>query len=118
MKEIKEARLKAGLTQKKMAELLGIPKRTIEEWEGGRMRCPGYTQKMIVEELKRMNKYTEQKENLEKQNWHIYKSEGGKSFFTSKDISGIIVEVDQVTGETTINKGCPDDYFQKNKPVV
>ena len=55
MKEIKEARLKAGLTQQQMSDLLEIPKRTIEEWEGGRMRCPGYTQKMIVAELKRMN---------------------------------------------------------------
>lgn len=53
MKEIKEARLKAGLTQKKMSELLGIPKRTIEEWEGGRRRCPEYTKKMVIKELEK-----------------------------------------------------------------
>ena len=51
MKEIKEARLKAGLTQQEMSKLLEIPKRTIEEWEGGRMRCPEYTKKMILKEL-------------------------------------------------------------------
>ena len=51
MKEIKEARLKAGLTQQKMSDLLGIPKRTIEEWEGGRMSCPEYTKKMVIKEL-------------------------------------------------------------------
>ena len=51
MKEIRAARLKAGLTQKKMSELLGIPKRTIEEWEGGRRKCPEYTKKLILKEL-------------------------------------------------------------------
>jgi len=56
MKEIKEARLKAGLTQQKMSELLGIPKRTIEEWEGGRMRCPEYTKKLILRDLKEREK--------------------------------------------------------------
>ena len=61
MKQVKEARLKAGLTQQQMSDLLGIPKRTIEEWEGGRRRCPGYTQKMIVEELKRMSRVRERK---------------------------------------------------------
>ena len=51
MKEIKAARLKAGLTQKKMSELLGIPKRTIEDWEGGRRKPPAYTKKLILKEL-------------------------------------------------------------------
>lgn len=51
MKEIRAARVKAGLTQQKMAELLGIPKRTIEEWEGGRRKCPEYTKKLILKEL-------------------------------------------------------------------
>jgi len=33
---IKEARATAGLTQKETAELLGIGKRTLEDWESGR----------------------------------------------------------------------------------
>jgi len=53
MKEIKAARLKAGLTQQKMSVLLGIPKRTIEEWEGGRRKCPEYTKKMVIKELEK-----------------------------------------------------------------
>ncbi len=35
-KAIAELRHKAGLTQKACAEYLGIPKRTLENWEGGR----------------------------------------------------------------------------------
>ena len=52
MKEIKEARLKAGLTQQEMSDLLEIPKRTIEEWEGGRRKCPEYTKKLILRDLR------------------------------------------------------------------
>lgn len=55
MKQVKEARLKAGLTQQQMSDLLGIPKRTIEEWEGGRRRCPEYTKKLVLKELKRFD---------------------------------------------------------------
>lgn len=56
MKEIKEARLKAGLTQQKMSDLLEVPKRTIEEWEGGRRKCPKYTKKLILRDLKEREK--------------------------------------------------------------
>ena len=56
MNEIRAARLKAGLTQKQMSELLGIPKRTIEDWEGGRRRCPEYTKKLILRDLREREK--------------------------------------------------------------
>ena len=36
MSRIKEAREKAGLTQKDAAAIFGVAKRTIEEWESGR----------------------------------------------------------------------------------
>lgn len=51
---IKEARLAAGLTQRKMSELLEIPLRTIEEWEAGRRKPPIYVEKLIVEKLNNM----------------------------------------------------------------
>lgn len=48
---IKEARLAAGLTQQAMSDLLGIPKRTIEEWEAGRRVPPPYVEKLIIDKL-------------------------------------------------------------------
>lgn len=36
---IKEARKAAGLTQQALSDWLGIPKRTIENWEGGQRSC-------------------------------------------------------------------------------
>ena len=51
---IKEARLAAGLTQQSMSELLEIPKRTIEDWEAGRRKCPPYVERLIVQELLRI----------------------------------------------------------------
>ena len=45
---IKEIRAASGLTQKAFAELLGIPKRTIENWEGGQRQPPTYIVKLIA----------------------------------------------------------------------
>lgn len=35
-------RKRSGLSQAKFAEKYGIPKRTIENWEGGQRECPDY----------------------------------------------------------------------------
>ncbi len=48
---LKEARLKAGLTQKEMSELLEIPIRTIGSWEDGSRKCPPYVERLIIKEL-------------------------------------------------------------------
>lgn len=39
---IKELRTQAGMTQKAFAEYFGVSKRAVEEWEGGRRKCPDY----------------------------------------------------------------------------
>lgn len=51
MNAIKEARLRAGLTQQQMSDRLGIPKRTIENWEGGQRSCPEWAERLILEKL-------------------------------------------------------------------
>ncbi|MBR4295744.1 MAG: helix-turn-helix transcriptional regulator [Clostridia bacterium] len=56
---LKEARIKAHLTQQAMSDLLGIPKRTIEEWETGRRKPPTYVEQLIVDKLNSMNKTEE-----------------------------------------------------------
>lgn len=48
---LKEARMRAGLTQAEMSERFEIPKRTIENWETGQRKCPVYVEKLIVEKL-------------------------------------------------------------------
>ena len=60
---IKEARLVAGLTQKGMSEMLGIPKRTIEEWEAGKRTPPTYVEKLVVEKLETIKK---ERDNMKK----------------------------------------------------
>lgn len=49
---LKEERLKAGLTQQKMSEIMEIPKRTIENWESGARVCPPYVERLIIKELR------------------------------------------------------------------
>ena len=44
---IKEMRAKTGLTQAQFAQLLGIPKRSVENWERGISKCPEYVNKLI-----------------------------------------------------------------------
>lgn len=51
MRTVREARVYAGLTQAKMSELLGIPKRTIENWETGSRKCPEWAERLVVEKL-------------------------------------------------------------------
>ena len=58
--EIKELRIRAGMTQKAFAEYFGMSKRAIESWEGGQRECPAYLLDLI--------EYKLQKENLIKRN--------------------------------------------------
>lgn len=51
MNPIKDARIRYGLTQHQLAELTGIPHRTIQNWEGGQRKCPDYVEKLILEKL-------------------------------------------------------------------
>lgn len=48
---IKEAREIAGLSQQAMSDWLGIPKRTIEDWESGRRKCKEWAEELIIEKL-------------------------------------------------------------------
>lgn len=44
---IKEIRQSLGLSQQAFGEEFGIPRRTIQNWEGGINECPSYTLAMI-----------------------------------------------------------------------
>lgn len=54
---IKEARTKAGLTQKEMAEMFGIPKRTIENWEEGKSRPAEWAASLLIAKLQEMSEH-------------------------------------------------------------
>lgn len=54
MMTIKEARINAGLTQQQMSDLMEIPKRTIQDWEAGKRKCPPYVERLVINELLRI----------------------------------------------------------------
>ena len=56
MSKIREARVKANLTQLEMSERLGIPKRTIEDWERDTRKPPEYVERLVIAELERIAK--------------------------------------------------------------
>lgn len=51
--KIKKLKASRGLTQENLAEMLEVPKRTIESWESGNRKPPGYVQRLIIKEIKR-----------------------------------------------------------------
>lgn len=54
--QLKVARNVAGLTQQTMADLMLIPKRTIEDWERGKSTPPPYVQRFVLNELENLKK--------------------------------------------------------------
>ena len=51
--DIRSARMEAGLTQAELAEWLGIPKRTIENWEQGSRKLSPWLEKLLIEKISR-----------------------------------------------------------------
>jgi DNA-binding transcriptional regulator YiaG len=52
--EFRTARKRLGLTQQELSELLEIPKRTIEDWEGGRRNPPEWVKKLVLGKMESM----------------------------------------------------------------
>lgn len=50
--KMKELREKTGLKRKEFAEHIGIPLRTVEDWEAGRRKPPEYIPRLIAYQLK------------------------------------------------------------------
>ena len=60
MNAIKEARLKACLTQQQLADRFGIPKRTVENWDGDKSYPPKWAEQLLLEKLNEMAKGSEE----------------------------------------------------------
>ena len=54
MKTIKEARQAAGLSQQGVTDALGIPRRTLQDWESGKRTPPGWAEALVVEKLEKI----------------------------------------------------------------
>ena len=50
-KEIRDIRIKAGMTQAKFCEYFDIPRRTLEDWECGKRKPPEYLVRLLVYRL-------------------------------------------------------------------
>lgn len=54
MTTIKEARQAAGLSQQGVTDALGIPRRTLQDWESGKRTPPGWAEALVIEKLERI----------------------------------------------------------------
>lgn len=70
---IREARKSLGWTQRRLSEELNIPLRTIENWEGGKNKCPAWADTLIVEKLERIRMEEEEMADKKDLSTKIYK---------------------------------------------
>lgn len=79
MSKIKETRTKLGMTQREVSNLLGIPRRTIEDWEAERRKCPDYVERLVIEKLVAITKRKDQKDVAEVRhgNWIVTDADDG-----------------------------------------
>ena len=52
MQTIKDLRAQSGMTRQQFAEYLGIPYRTLQDWELGNRKCPNYLLDLMQYKLK------------------------------------------------------------------
>lgn len=54
MTTIRDARRLAGLSQQGVTDTLGIPKRTLQDWESGKRTPPGWAAALVIEKLEKI----------------------------------------------------------------
>ena len=54
MTTIRDARKAAGLSQQGVTDALGIPRRTLQDWEAGKRTPPGWAEALVVEKLEKI----------------------------------------------------------------
>lgn len=65
---IKEMRALLGISQQGFANMYNIPKRTIEDWEAGRRKCPDYVLELLERAVNEDHEKVKKFENaIEKQ---------------------------------------------------
>ncbi len=57
--KIDEARKEIGMSRAEMSRRMGIPIRTLESWSAGVRKCPEWTERLILDELKRIKEKEE-----------------------------------------------------------
>ena len=72
---IEEARKKMSMSRKDVSRKLGIPYRSLENWEKGLSKCPDYVERLVVAEILRGGKKMTDIEVLMKNGYSKRKAE-------------------------------------------
>ena len=68
MSAIREARQAAGLSQQGVTDALGIPKRTLQDWETGKRTPPGWAAALVIEKLEKLAQDNQDNQDNKKNN--------------------------------------------------
>ena len=63
MSAIRDARKAAGLSQQGVTDALGIPRRTLQDWEAGRRTPPGWAEALVIAKLEKIAQDKKNSEN-------------------------------------------------------
>lgn len=55
MNKLKQIRLEKNMTQHEFSEFIGVPFRSIQNWETGQRKCPEYVEKLLIDKLTQIN---------------------------------------------------------------
>ena len=56
LENVEKERVALHLTQQQMADMTGIPKRTIQNWEGGINEPPKWVSNLVIDKLEQIRK--------------------------------------------------------------
>ena len=87
---LKKIREDLGMNRTEFSQYMGIPLRTLEEWEAGRRTMPDYVLRLIAY-FTRMERFLHENEIVYLDDYYTLKVDN--SFITNKNDSGKIVSV-------------------------
>ena len=96
MSDIKKTREQLGISQRELGERLGIPKRTIENWETGERKPATWAEKLIIEKMEKMKEEKKMKTV-------ILRHDARGFFLADKETDEFIMMVDTGTKEEEVD---------------
>ena len=102
---IKMARLQTGLTQQQLSDWLGIPKRTIENWEGKKRTQAKWEEDLLVEKIESLPKGTpiDGKKEIQFMYFRIVNSTEAEYF----ERQSVVVDDDYTLGQYLTDNNIP-----------
>ena len=104
LSNLKLARKRSGLSQKELSLLLGVPKRTIENYESGVRVPPDYVMDLLIEQINKMANKNDKFYDKTHGVYSLLEIHNMSNFYFSKlDLNQVILIDDYALGMAKVN---------------